>query len=434
MTFFIKTFGCQMNVNDSEKIRHLLEAAGLTPSAGEESADVIIVNSCAVRARAQEKIFSYIGQFPRAKRVIVAGCVAQSEKQDIFKKKVRVDYVVGTHQFYRIAEIVDELSAGRSPGSAVAFTRQWQELVPAAQARSSPVTGYISIMEGCDNFCSYCIVPFTRGREKHRPLAAILSEAEYLAGRGYQEIVLLGQNVNHWHEAKSGSSFPDLLRQLAARVPLRWIRFITSYPGYHDAELVQVMAENRSIARHIHFPAQSGSTRILKKMSRTYSRGDYLRIIRAFRTAMPEMKFSSDFIVGFPGESDRDFQLTLSLLEQVEYESVFSFVYSPRPRTPAALLAQELPAPAIKARLYALQETQAGIQLRNNRLQLGRTIEVLIVEKHPKKAGEVIGRSESYRVVNFVSATPVGEFTRVKVTAAGPHSLRGEEIRPQPHA
>jgi tRNA-2-methylthio-N6-dimethylallyladenosine synthase len=434
MTFFIKTFGCQMNVNDSEKIRHLLEAAGLTPSAGEESADVIIVNSCAVRARAQEKIFSYIGQFPRAKRVIVAGCVAQSEKQDIFKKKVRVDYVVGTHQFYRIAEIVDELSAGRSPGSAVAFTRQWQELVPAAQARSSPVTGYISIMEGCDNFCSYCIVPFTRGREKHRPLAAILSEAEYLAGRGYQEIVLLGQNVNHWHEAKSGSSFPDLLRQLAARVPLGWIRFITSYPGYHDTELVQVMAENRSIARHIHFPAQSGSTRILKKMSRTYSRGDYLRIIRAFRTAMPEMKFSSDFIVGFPGESDRDFQLTLSLLEQVEYESVFSFVYSPRPRTPAALLAQELPAPAIKARLYALQETQAGIQLRNNRLQLGRTIEVLIVEKHPKKAGEVIGRSESYRVVNFVSATPVGEFTRVKVTAAGPHSLRGEEIRPQPHA
>ncbi|HEX7502088.1 MAG TPA: MiaB/RimO family radical SAM methylthiotransferase, partial [Acidobacteriota bacterium] len=287
MTFFIKTFGCQMNVNDSEKIRHLLEAAGLTPSAGEESADVIIVNSCAVRAKAQEKIFSYIGQFPRAKRVIVAGCVAQAEKQDIFKKKVRVDYVVGTHQFYRIAEIVAGLSAGGSPGSAVAFNRQWQELVPAARARSSPVTGYISIMEGCDNFCSYCIVPFTRGREKHRPLAAILREAEYLAGRGYREIVLLGQNVNHWHEAKSGSSFPDLLRQLAARVPVRWIRFITSYPGYHDRELVQVMAENRSIARHIHFPAQSGSTRILKKMSRTYSRGDYLGIIRAFRSAMP---------------------------------------------------------------------------------------------------------------------------------------------------
>ncbi len=433
MTFFIKTFGCQMNVSDSEKICHLLEAAGLTPSAGEESADVIIVNSCAVRAKAQEKIFSYIGQFPRAKRVIVAGCVAQAEKQDIFKKKVRVDYVVGTHQFYRIAEIVAELSTGGPPGSAVAFNRQWQELVPAVRARSSPVTAYISIMEGCDNFCSYCIVPFTRGREKHRPLAAILREAEYLAGRGYKEIVLLGQNVNHWHEAQSGSSFPDLLRQLAARVPVRWVRFITSYPGYHDRELVQVMAENRSIARHIHFPAQSGSTRILQKMSRSYSRGEYLGIVRSFRSAMPGMKFSSDFIVGFPGESDRDFQLTLSLLEQVEYESVFSFVYSPRSRTAAAALAQELPAAAIKARLYALQELQAEIQLKNNRLLIGNTIEVLIVEKHPKKAGEVIGRSESYRVVNFASATPVGEFVRVKVTAAGPHSLRGEEIRPQPH-
>jgi tRNA-2-methylthio-N6-dimethylallyladenosine synthase len=431
MTFFIKTFGCQMNVNDSEKIRHLLEAAGLTPSPGEEAADLIIVNSCAVRAKAQEKLFSYIGRFPRTKRVIVAGCVAQVEQRDLFKKKVRMDYVVGTHQFYRIADIVAELGTGGSPGSAVAFHRRWQELVPDARARSSPVTGYISIMEGCDNFCSYCIVPFTRGREKHRPLAAILREAEYLASQGYREIVLLGQNVNHWHDADSGSTFPDLLRQLAARVPVRWIRFITSYPGYHDPELVRVMAENRSIARHVHFPAQSGSTRILQKMSRTYSRGEYLGIIRAFRSAMPEMKFSSDFIVGFPGESDHDFQLTLSLLEQVEYESIFSFVYSPRPRTRAAALVQELPAAAIRERLYALQELQAGIQLKNNRRRLGQTLEVLIVEKHPKKNGEVIGRSESYRVVNFASATPVGEFTRVKVTGAGPHSLRGEEVLPQ---
>jgi tRNA-2-methylthio-N6-dimethylallyladenosine synthase len=431
MTFFIKTFGCQMNVNDSEKIRHLLEARGLTPSAGEETADVLIVNSCAVRAKAQEKIFSYIGQFPLARRVIVAGCVAQAEQRDIFKKKVRVDYVVGTHQFYRIAEIVSELQDGAAPGAAVAFNRQWQELVPDARARSSKVTGFISIMEGCNNFCSYCIVPFTRGREKHRPLAAIIREAEYLAGRGYQEIVLLGQNVNHWHEAGSGRSFPDLLRQLAARVPVRWIRFITSYPGYHDRELVKVMAENRSIARHIHFPAQSGSTRVLKKMNRAYSRAQYLEIIRAFRCAMPEMKFSSDFIVGFPGESDRDFKLTLSLLEQVEYESIFSFTYSPRPHTRAAALVQELPAAAVKERLYALQELQATIQLKNNRLRIGETVEVLIVEKHPKKAGEVIGRSESYRVVNFVSATPVGSFTRVKITAAGPHSLRGEEILPQ---
>jgi len=432
MTFFIKTFGCQMNVNDSEKIRHLLESAGLAAAVDENAADVIIVNGCAVRAKAQEKIFSYIGQFPRAKRIIVAGCVAQAEKRDIFRKKVKVDYVVGTHQFYRIAEIVAELGHGAAPGAAVAFTRQWQELVPAAHSRSSAVTGYISIMEGCDNFCSYCIVPFTRGREKHRPLAAILREAEYLAGRGFQEIVLLGQNVNHWHEARSGSSFPDLLRRLAESVPVRWIRFITSYPGYHDAELVQVMAEHRAIARHIHFPAQSGSTRILKRMCRTYSRSQYLEIIRAFRRVMPGMKFSSDFIVGFPGEGDRDFRLTLSLLERVEYESVFSFVYSPRPHTRAASLAQGLPAAAVLERLYALQELQAGIQLKNNRRLIGSTVEVLVTERHPKKAGEVIGRSESYRVVNFASATPVGQFAQVRISAAGPHSLRGEEM-PRPH-
>jgi len=434
MTFFIKTFGCQMNVNDSEKIRHLLQAKGLTASAGAEAADIVIVNSCAVRAKPQEKIYSYIGRLPGRTKVIVAGCVAQAEKGDILRKKVRVDYAVGTHQYHRIGAIVDEILSGCPPQAAVAFSRQWQELVPAAPARSSSVTGYIPVMEGCDNFCSYCIVPFTRGREKHRPLNAILREAEYLAGAGYREIVLLGQNVNHWRDPRSGRRFPDLLRRLAARVPVRWIRFITSYPGYHDPELVAAMAAHRAIARHIHFPAQSGSTRILRKMCRTYSRGNYLDIIRAFRRAMPGMKFSSDFIVGFPGESDRDFQLTLSLLEQVEFESIFSFVYSPRPHTKAAACGRELPAAKAMERLHALQERQERIQLKNNRALIGTTIEVLVAEKHPKKAGEMIGRSESYRVVNFPSRTPLGEFTRVRVTSAGPHSLRGEEIPPAPHA
>jgi tRNA-2-methylthio-N6-dimethylallyladenosine synthase len=428
MTFFIKTFGCQMNVNDSEKIRHLLEEKGLA-AAPEGEADLVIVNSCAVRAKPQEKIFSYVGRFPAAKKVIIAGCVAQSEKEALFAKKVRVDYVVGTHQFYRIGEIVDELLAGGRPAAALGFSRRWQELVPAAHARSSTVTGYISIMEGCDNFCSYCIVPFTRGREKHRPMAAIVREAEYLAGRGFKELILLGQNVNHWQEPGGSQRFPDLLRRLA-RVPVPWIRFVTSYPGYHDPRLVEVLAGNRNIARHIHFPAQSGSTRILKKMNRVYTRAQYLTIVRAFCRAMPEMKFSSDFIVGFPGENERDFRLTLSLLEQVEYESVFSFIYSPRPHTKAADLAMDVPARQVKERLYALQELQAAIQLKNNLRRIGKTIDVLVCEKHPKKAGEMIGRSESYRVVNFASRAAVGEFRRVRITGAGPHSLRGEETLP----
>jgi tRNA-2-methylthio-N6-dimethylallyladenosine synthase len=428
MTFFIKTFGCQMNVNDSEKIRHLLENKGLQLCGSDAEADVIIINSCAVRETPQDKIFSYIGQFPQPKKIIVAGCVAQVEKDNIFKKKVKVDYVVGTHQFYRIGEIIDEIKARSLPKTAAAFSRQWQELVPALSARSSSVTGYISIMEGCDNFCSYCIVPFTRGREKYRPLTAILREAEYLAGQNFQEIVLLGQNVNNWHEQSSNRTFADLLRALAGQVQIPWIRFITSYPGYHDRELIRVMEENRNIARHIHFPAQSGSSRILKKMQRTYSRAQYLKIITDFRRAMPEMKFSSDFIVGFPDETDRDFNLTMSLLELVQYESVFSFIYSPRPHTGAAAMPATVPAAKAKERLLTLQKFQAELQLKNNRLLLGRTIKVLITEKHRKKPGDVIGRSESYRVVNFNSQTPIGTFTRVKITGAGPHSLRGEEI------
>jgi tRNA-2-methylthio-N6-dimethylallyladenosine synthase len=428
MTFFIKTFGCQMNVNDSEKIRCLLESKGLEPGGSEAAADVIIVNSCAVREKPQEKIFSYIGQFPLSKKIIVAGCVAQLEKENLFKKKVKVDYVVGTHQFYRIGEIIDEIKARSVPGTAAAFSRQWQELVPGLEARSSSVTGYISIMEGCDNFCSYCIVPFTRGREKYRPLAAILNEAEYLVKQNFKEIVLLGQNVNNWHEQSSGRTFADLLRALAGQIQIPWIRFITSYPGYHDRELIRVMAENRNIARHIHFPAQSGSSRILKKMQRTYSRTQYLKIIRDFRLAIPEMKFSSDFIVGFPGENERDFNLTLSLLELVQYESVFSFIYSPRPHTRAAVMAVTMPAAKAKERLLTLQKLQADIQLQNNRLLIGQTVKVLIAEKHRKKPGEVIGRNESYRVVNFNSRTPIGTFTKVKITGAGPHSLRGEEI------
>ena len=260
-------------------------------------------------------------------------------------------------------------------------------------------------------------------------MAAIVREAETLAASGFKEIVLLGQNVNHWHEPGGRAGFPGLLRRLA-RLPVPWIRFITSYPGYHEPELVEVMAGNRNIARHIHFPAQSGSTRILKMMNRFYTRAHYLAIVRAYRRAMPEMKFSSDFIVGFPGESERDFQLTLSLLEQVEYESVFSFIYSPRPHTRAAALAVDLPPQRVKERLYALQELQAAIQLKNNRRLIGETLDVLVCEKHPKKTGEMIGRSESYRVVNFASRTPIGDFTRVRITGVGPHSLRGEEAPP----
>ena len=278
MNFFIKTFGCQMNVNDSEKMRFILEKNGLLSTDDEMGADIIIVNSCAVRERAQEKIFSYIGRIPENRKIIVAGCVAQSERENIRKRNPRIDYILGTHQFYRIDEIVDEITKNQSKGLKIGFSKQWTESVPDIVSRESTVSAYISIMEGCNNFCSYCIVPFARGREKHRPMEKIIKEAEFLWKSGYKEIILLGQNVNNWEDRGKKMGFPDLLDYLAERIGIRWIRFITSYPGYHDDELIGVMKKHRNLARHIHFPAQSGSTRILKRMNRIYSRDHYLKL------------------------------------------------------------------------------------------------------------------------------------------------------------
>jgi tRNA-2-methylthio-N6-dimethylallyladenosine synthase len=428
MRFFIKTFGCQMNVNDSEKMRHLLQKQGWQAAADEMEADLLIINSCAVREKAQSKIFSYIGRWGADKKVVVAGCVAQSERDSIMRLNTPVHFVVGTHQFYHLAEIISQWVLKGKKGSRTQFSRDWQEVVPMLDSRQSRVTGYISIMEGCNNFCSYCIVPFTRGREKHRPVEQILQEAEFLAHQGYQEIVLLGQNVNNWQDREQSLRFSDLLALIAGRVRIPWIRFITSYPGYHDRELIDVMSRYPSIARHIHFPAQSGSTRILKKMNRIYTRDQYLAIIRQFMAKVPGMRFSSDFIVGFPGESDHDFKLTLSLLERIGYESVFSFVYSPRKFTKASHLADDIPIKVKKDRLYQLQDLQEKIQLANNKKLLGQTVKVLITEPHPKKVGEMIGRTESYRVVNVKSTAKPGEFINIKIERAGPHSLRGREV------
>lgn len=428
MKFYIKTFGCQMNVNDSEKMRHILEHKGLTPATDDMEADVIIINSCAVRQKPQDKIFSYAGRMSRDKIIFVAGCVAQAEKEKILARNPNIDYIIGTHQYYQIGDILDEIIATRSPSVKAQFSRQWQEAVPDIAARDSQVSGFISIMEGCDNFCSYCIVPFTRGREKHRPFAKIMEEAQYLAANGYAEIILLGQNVNSWDDSETNMKFTDLLDQLASSIKVKWIRFITSYPGYYDDELIAVMVRHPQIARNIHFPAQCGSTRVLKKMNRSYTRSQYLNIIRKFKKKVPGMTFSSDFIVGFPGETDYDFKLTLSLVEQVEYENIFSFIYSPRPFTKAYKLADSVSEEVKKERLHKLQELQKEIQLKNNKVLIGSIVDVLITGVNPKKEGEVIGRTETYRVVNMRSSTPIGHFTRLLVENVGPYSLRGREV------
>ena len=428
MNFFIKTYGCQMNVNDSEKMRHILGKKGFSFIPDETTADIIIINSCAVREKPQEKVFSYAGRMAADKIIIVAGCVAQSEKEKILKRNPNIDYIVGTHQYYKIDQIVDEILEKKSTGVKAQLSKQWQEIVPDPASRTSHGSGYISIMEGCDNFCSYCIVPFTRGREKHRPFENIMKEANDLAANGYKEIILLGQNVNRWEDKSKNKKFIDLLDHIAETVDVKWIRFITSYPGYYDDGIIRVMAKHPKIARNIHFPAQSGSTRILKKMDRIYSRSQYLKIISRFKKKVPGITFSSDFIVGYPGETRNDFKLTLSLVEKVEYENIFSFIYSPRKYTRAYKMKDTINPEVKKQRLYELQEVQEKIQLKNNKTFIGKTVEVLVTGSNPKKPGEVIGRTVHYRVVNFKSGTPVGQFTNVLVENVGPYSLRGTEV------
>ncbi len=413
-----------MNVSDSEKMRSLLGQAGWRWSETVADAELVIINSCAVREKPAQKIYSYIGRIPVGKRIVLAGCVAQSEREGLQKRQPRIDAVIGTHQLHRIADIAAALlgEAGRSDNQ-LAFDRQWRELVPGMDYRGSAFSAYVSIMEGCDNFCAYCIVPYTRGREKFRPFAAIDSEVKELLRQGVQEIVLLGQNVNSWRDEALGLDFVDLLDRLSG-LPVFWLRFVTSYPGYFARRLVDLMAERRNIARLMHFPAQSGSSRLLKLMNRRYDRRQYLAIIDRFYRRIPDMEFSSDFICGFPGETEHDHRLTLSLLEKVRYQSVFSFVYSPRPQTRAAAMQERLTLEDKKRRLQELQALQADIQLKKHKSLLGSRQRVLVTSAHPKKAGEWIGRTEQLRLVNLPGDYTAGQIVEVTIASVGPHSLR----------
>ncbi|MEN8153919.1 MAG: tRNA (N6-isopentenyl adenosine(37)-C2)-methylthiotransferase MiaB [Acidobacteriota bacterium] len=427
MNYHIHTFGCQMNVNDSEKIDFLLKKKGFKWSDSAEKADIVIINSCAVREKAQEKIFSFIGRLRKDQKIIVAGCVAQVEKEGILKRNNKIDFVVGTHQYYNIGEIIDDHVIKKNKGVLSGFSKNWEEVIPDIYSRESEVSGYISIMEGCNNFCTYCIVPFTRGREKYRPYENILEEAMFLSDKGYREIILLGQNVNSWNDPEKKMGFAELLDRLSINTNVEWIRFITSYPGYYESELIGVMKKHRKLARHIHFPVQSGSTRLLKKMGRIYSRKDYIDIVKKFREEIPGMKFSSDFIVGFPGETERDFKLTLSLMEKIRFDSIFSFIYSPRKHTKASLMKDNSGKEEKKRRLEVLHSLQKEIQIEEHRKLVGSKIKVLITGKNPKRPGEMAGRTESYKIVNFPSKKNVGEFTDVLIDRAGPYSFRGKE-------
>jgi tRNA-2-methylthio-N6-dimethylallyladenosine synthase len=429
-TFFIHTFGCQMNENDSERISGLLRDLGALPEDSLEDSDIIIINTCAVRQKSEEKLYSLLGRLGDLKRkkditVGVVGCVAQLYRSGLIEDKPVIDFVMGPDNYAQIMDIL----ANHTDEKIVAtrWRREWHELPPSKIHRKRKISAYATIMEGCDNFCTYCVVPFTRGREKHRPERYILKEIRQLAQEGYLEIQLLGQNVNSYRDPETETSFEHLLKEVNRIEGIQWIRFLTSHPKDMPASLARTMKEAEKICHQIHLPLQSGSSDVLNKMNRGYTKEEYLEKIQMLRSFMPDMSFSTDIIVGFPGETDFDFEQTIEVLKTVRFTNIFSFRYSPRPRTAAAKIEDSVPFEVKRDRLLAVQDIQKQIQLEHNSTLIGKTVKVLCLGKSRKDQRRYSGRNEAYQVVNFHSELDViGQFVDVYITSCGPYSLHGE--------
>jgi tRNA-2-methylthio-N6-dimethylallyladenosine synthase len=429
-----------MNENDSERIAGVLDAAGARRAASIEESGLVIVNACAVRGKSEEKLYSYLGRLRTLKKkrgliIAVAGCVAQIYRDGLLGARPFVDIVIGPDNYHRLPEALAPSLAPEpafGPVSARVLTarsRDWNEEARRPVLRENPWSATITIMEGCDNFCAYCVVPFARGREKFRPLRSILEEVEALARAGYREIQFLGQNVNVYRDPETGTEFAGLLERAAAIPGPEWIRFITSHPRTFGREIVGTMARTPKVCRQLHLPIQSGSSTVLGRMKRGYTRDEYFEKIRFLRTSMPDIHLSTDIIVGFPGETEAEFRETLSALAEIRFSNIFSFRYSPRPRTAAAKLPDDVPLDVKRRRLVEVQALQKTIQTELHRTFVGRTVRVLGTGRSRKDDAVFSGRSDGYQVVNFCAReNAVGRFIRVRITDCGPYSLRGDAL------
>ncbi len=429
-TFRIETWGCQMNEHDSEKMEGALRSIGLVPAVSAAAADVVLLNTCSIREKAAQKVFDRLGRLRRYKEsrphmvLGVCGCVAQQEQERIFARAPYVDIVLGPR---RIAVLPDLIRQARQRRRALEVFDPAESFVPETGAvhRISRTRAYVTVMEGCNKNCTFCIVPFTRGREVCRSPEPILSEAAGCIASGLMEIELLGQNVNAWRYP-GGWDFARLLGAVADLPGAARVRFTTSHPLHFRDPIIDVMASRPTIARHLHLPVQSGSDAVLKRMRRGHTRDEYLARVDRLRRAVPDIALSTDLIVGFPAETERDFEQTLSLVRDVGYDSIFSFVYSPRPGTPAAEFDDDVAPPAKKERLYRLQEIQQEIQIRANRAWVGRRVEVLVDGPSARGRGQVSGRTSQNHVVNLDGdASLVGRMIPVRITHSGHHSLSG---------
>jgi tRNA-2-methylthio-N6-dimethylallyladenosine synthase len=434
---FIKSYGCQMNVYDSERMADILNPLGYSLTETPDQADLVVLNTCHIREKAAEKVYSELGRIRQLKEaraevgaamtVVVAGCVAQAEGEEIMRRAPVVDLAVGPQAYHRLPELIAKAHRGRGERLAAEFAPEAKFDALAADRRPTGVTAFLTVQEGCDKFCTFCVVPYTRGAEYSRPAAAVEAEAQALAAKGVREVTLLGQNVNAYRDP-DGVTLADLIRRLARIEGLARIRYTTSHPRDMTDTLIAAHAEIPALAPYLHLPVQSGSDRILKAMNRGHDADTYLKLVERVRAARPDIAISGDFIVGFPGERDADFEATLALAREVRYASAFSFKYSKRPGTPGAAMPGQTAEEDKERRLAQLQAVLNESRKGFNAAMVGRETEVLF-ESPGRYRGQVVGRSPYLQAVHCSGDTGlIGRLAPVRIAAAHANSLAGERI------
>jgi tRNA-2-methylthio-N6-dimethylallyladenosine synthase len=437
MKYFIETYGCQMNVHDSERMAGLLEQSGYEPAESDADADVIIVNTCSVRERAEEKLYTRLGEIRDRSReggrdplVAVAGCVAQQEGESLLRRSPGIiDLIVGTQRAKALPRLIDEAAGRRTPLIDVTTPYDEPSFPLGIARRSDPVKAYVTIIEGCNDFCAFCVVPYTRGHERMRSKAEIVREVEEAARAGAREVQLLGQIVNHYQAPDDPAcDFPALLEAVHEVPGIARIRFASPHPRHTSERLIAAVRELPKVCKHLHLPVQSGSTRVLTGMRRRYTRAQYLDTVARIREAIPHVQLSTDMIVGFPGETREDFDETLSLTTSVRYHSMFSFKYSERPNTLASKrMPDDVPEAEKTRRIVELQQIQRRIQWELHEQMVGQTVDVLVDQVSRRRGWEVSGRTTGNTVVNFPGETArLGQFAAVTIKRAGPNSVWGE--------
>jgi tRNA-2-methylthio-N6-dimethylallyladenosine synthase len=434
-TFYLEIFGCQMNVHDSEKVIGTLLAQGYRRVSTVEEAGLVLYNTCSIRDKAEQKVFHRLADYKKlhaqGKRFGVLGCVAQQEGEKIFERAPHVSLVCGSASYRNLPQMLVQLEAGNQRVTGLDDRETDECFETEFTARTNPHRGYITIIEGCDKFCAYCVVPFTRGKERSRTSDSVLLEARQMADLGYTEIQLLGQIVNSYKDPSGKMTFAELLAAVGAVSGIRRVRFTTSHPRHFGSDIVAAIESAPTLCDHVHLPIQSGSTRVLAAMQRLYSRDEYLERVAWIRAARREISITTDIIVGFPGETEGEFEQTLSLLEEVEFDAVFGFKYSPRPNTPSLHLPDLVPDEEKARRLAVLLEQQRGIQKRCYQRHVGQVIEVM-VEGQNVARGQWTGRTSQNKVLNFTvpnGVIPVvGSYIPTLTTGSFPNSLLGEMV------